>query len=80
MLLVVYRTWSSGWMVQLELWFKSCVPDSGFSAGGGRSSVEAWYTCAIDMEESLAGAVDVDVGLCVADVVKSFDWELLTVC
>ena len=32
-------------------WFKSWVPDSVFSAGGGRSSVEAWYTAALDIEE-----------------------------
>ena len=33
-------------MVQLESWFQSWVPDSVFSAGGGRGSVEAWvYLC-----------------------------------
>ena len=31
--------------------FLSWVPDSVFSAGGGRSSVEAWYTTALDIEE-----------------------------
>ena len=36
---VVYRTWASTRMVQLEGWFKSWVPDSVFSAGGGRGSV-----------------------------------------
>ena len=40
-----------------------------FSAGGGRSSVGAWYTTALDVEEVLSGVVDSDV----ADVVKSFD-------
>ena len=29
-------------MVQLEDWFRSWVPDSVFSAGSGRGSVEAW--------------------------------------
>ena len=54
-------------------WFRSWVPDSVFSAGGGRRSVEAWYTTALDIEEVLSGVVDSDVHLFVADVVKSFD-------
>ena len=57
----------------MEDWFKSWVLDSVFSAGGGRSSVEAWYTAALDIEEVLAGAVDFHVHVFVADVVKSFD-------
>ena len=60
-------------MGQLDGWFRSWVPDSVFSAGGGRSSVEAWYTTALDIEEVLSGVVDSDVHLFVADVVKSFD-------
>ena len=38
-------------MIQLEGWFKSWVPDSVFSAGGGRGSVKAWYVTALDVEE-----------------------------
>ena len=60
-------------MIQLEAWFRSWVPDSVFSAGGGRSSVEAWYTTAQDIEEVLSGIVESDVHLFVADVIKSFD-------
>ena len=70
---VVYRIWASARMGQLEDWFRSWVPDSVFSAGGGRSSVEAWYTTALDTEEVLSGVVDSDIHLFVADVVKSFD-------
>ena len=69
---VVYRIWASAGMGQLEDWFRSWVPDSVFSAGGGRSSVEAWYTTALDIEEVLSGVVDSDIHLFVADVVKSF--------
>ena len=36
-------------------------------------SVEAWDTSALDIEEVLSGAVDSDVHLLVADVIKSFD-------
>ena len=43
---IVYRVWASAGMVQLDGWFRSWVPDSVFSAGGGRGSVEAWYTSA----------------------------------
>ena len=68
---VVYRIWASTRMVQLESWFKSLVPDSVFSAGGGRGSVEAWYTSALDIEEVLSGAVDSHVHLFVADVIKA---------
>ena len=34
---LVYRVWASARMVQLDDWFLSWVPDSVFSAGGGRS-------------------------------------------
>ena len=60
-------------MKQLEGWFKSWVPSSVCSAGDGWSSVEAWYTTALDIEEVLDGAVDTHVHVFVADVVKSFD-------
>ena len=70
---VVYRIWASARMVQLESWFRSWVPDTVFSAGGGRGSVDAWYATALDIEEVLSGAVDSDVHLSVADVNASFD-------
>ena len=70
---IVYRVWASTRMVQLEEWFKSWAPDSVFGAGGGRGSVEAWYTSALDIEEFLAGATDSHIHLFVADVLKSFD-------
>ena len=69
---VVYRIQASARMGQLEDWFRSWVLDSVFSAGGGRSSVEAWYTTALDIEEVLSRVVDSDVHLFVADVGKSF--------
>ena len=72
-LAVVYRIWASARMVQLDGWFRSWVPDSVFSAGGGRGSGEAQYTAALDIEEVLSGIVDVEVHLFVADVIKSFD-------
>ena len=72
-LLVVYRIWAAARMGQLEGWFKSWVPDSVFCGGGGRGSVEAWYTSSLDIEEVLSGAADSHVRLFVADVVKSFD-------
>ena len=50
---VVYRVWASARMVQLDSWFKSWVPGSVCSAGCGRSSVDAWYTTALDIEEVL---------------------------
>ena len=70
---VAYRIWASARMKQLEDWFQSWVPSSVYSAGIGRSSVEAWFTTALDIEEVLAGADDTHVHIFVADVVKSFD-------
>ena len=52
---IVYRIWASARMGQLDGWFKSWVPDSVFGAGGGRGSVEAWYTSSLDIEEFLLG-------------------------
>ena len=61
-------------MVQLEewirSWFRSWVPDSVYSAGGGRTSVGAWYTVALDIEEVSSDAATSDIHLFVADVVK----------
>ena len=68
---VVYCIWAFARMQQLESWFQSLVLSSVY--GNGRSSVEAWYTTALDIEEVLAGSVDTHVHAFVADVVKSFD-------
>ena len=65
---VVCRIWASARVGQLEGWFRSWVPDSVFSAGSGRSSVEAWYTSAFDVEEVLTGAAESDVHFFVVDV------------
>ena len=70
---VVYRIWASARMGQLEDWFRSWVPDSVFSDGGGRGSVDVWCASALDIEEVLTGAADSHVHLFVADVVKFFD-------
>ena len=70
---VVYRVWASARTGQHEGWFGSWVPDAVFSAGGGRGSVAAWYTTALDIEEVLTGATDTAAHLFVADVIKSFD-------
>ena len=40
-------------MSQLDGWFRSWVPNSVFSAGGGRGSVEACNTSALNIEEVL---------------------------
>ena len=57
----VYLIWVTGLLL------------GSFSAGGGRSSGEAWYTTALDAEESLSGIVDSDVHIFVVDVVEYFD-------
>ena len=70
---VVYRIWASAGMLQLEPWFRGWVPSCVLSAGGGRSSVQAWFTTALDIEEVLSGIIEGDVHIFVADVIKFFD-------
>ena len=70
---VVYRLWASVMLRHLEDWLRFWLPSSVFSAGGGRSSVEAWYSTSLDVEDVLSGFSDTDVHVFVADVVKSFD-------
>ena len=59
--------------IALWLWASVGLMHPKEWSGGGRSSVEAWYTTALDLEESLSGALDSDVHIFVANVVKSFD-------
>ena len=40
-------------MGQLDGWIRSWVPDSVFSAGSGRGSVEAWYISALTLRKFL---------------------------
>ena len=48
-------------------------PQSVFSLGNGLSSVEAWFSTALDIEEVLAGTGGDQLYVVVADVNKSFD-------
>ena len=43
--------------------YLGCCSYESVSAGGGRGSVEAWYTSALDIEEVLSGATDSHVHL-----------------
>ena len=49
------------------------VPQSENSLGNGLSSVEAWYSTALDIEEVLSGVGSDQLHVMVADVIKSFD-------
>ena len=69
---VVYRLWALDRLRRSEAWVKSRVSASVFSAGGGRSSVEAWYSAAHDVAKFLSGFSETDVHVFVGDVVKSF--------
>ena len=57
----------------MDSWLRSWLPLSVFSAGGGRGSVDAWYSTALDFEEVLSGLCESHVHVFGADVVKSFD-------
>ena len=66
---VLHRSWLlSGWVI-LEI---GCLV--GFhSLYNGLSSVEAWYSTALDIEEVLSGVGSDQLHVMVADVIKSFD-------
>ena len=51
----------------------SRLGQSVFSLGNGLSSVEAWFSTALDIEEVLSGAGGDQLHVLVADVIKSLD-------
>ena len=52
---VVYRLWASLRLGHLREWVEGWLPKSGYSLGHGLSSVEAWFSTALDIEEVLSG-------------------------
>ena len=65
---VVYRLWASLRLGHLREWVEGWLPKSVYSLGNGLSSVEAWFSTALDVEDVLSGT-----GGDHADVIKSFD-------
>ena len=57
-LFVCCRWFIGCWPLSLKDRVKDLVPDSVFSLGNGVSSVEAWFSNALDVEEVLSGACD----------------------
>ena len=49
------------------------LPKSVKSLGNGLSSVEAWFSIALDIEEVLSGIGGDQLHVMVADVIESFD-------
>ena len=70
---VVYRLWTSLRLGPLREWVEGWLPTSVFSLGNGLSSVEAWFSTALDIEEVLSGTGGDQLHVMVADVIKSFD-------
>ena len=54
-------------------WVEGWLPKSVFSIGNGLSSVEAWFSTALDIEEVLSGTGGNQLHVMVGDVIKSFD-------
>ena len=54
-LLVENRLWASLRLGHLREWVEGWLPQSVFSLGNGLSSVEAWFSTALDIEEVLSG-------------------------
>ena len=70
---VVYRLWASLRLGHLRELVEGWLPKSVFSLGNGLSSVEAWFSTALDIEEVLSGTGVDQLHVMVADVIKSFD-------
>ena len=45
---VVKRLWASLWLTHLKDWVQGCIPESVISLGNGVSSVEAWFSTALE--------------------------------
>ena len=71
MLPVVYRLWASLRLGHLREWVEGWLSEAVYSLGNGLSSVEAWFSTALDIEEVLSGAGGDQLHVMVA--VKSFD-------
>ena len=54
-------------------WVEGWLPKSVYSLGNGLSSVEAWFSTALDIDEVLSGTGGDQLHVMVADVIKSFD-------
>ena len=53
---VMYRLWASLRLGQFREWVDGWLLGSLFSLGNGLSSVEAWFSTALDIEEVLSGS------------------------
>ena len=71
--MVVHRLWDSLRHGHLREWVVGWLPQSVFSPGNGLSSVEAWFSTALDVEEVLSGTGGDQLHVMVADFSKSFD-------
>ena len=65
--------WASLPLGHLREWVEGWLPESVFCLGNGLSSVEAWFSAALDIEEVLFGTGGDQLHVMVVDVNKSFD-------
>ena len=70
---VVCRLWASLRLGHLREWVEGWLPKSVYRLGNGLSSVEAWFSTALDIEEVLSGTGGDQLHVTVADVIKSLD-------
>ena len=68
----MYRLWASLRLGHLQEWVEGWLPESVFSLGNGLSSVEDWFSTALDIEEVLPRTGGDQLHVMVADVIKSF--------
>ena len=75
MLPVVYRLWASLRLGHLREWVEEWLLQSVFRLGNGLSSIEAWFSTSLDIEEVLSGTGGGQLHVMVAVVIKSFDFD-----
>ena len=67
------RLWASLRLTHLRDGVQGWIPQSVVSHGNGVSSVEAWFSTALDIEDFSSGAGGDQLHVMVADVTRSFD-------
>ena len=66
---VVYTLWASLRLGHLREWVEGWLSKCVYSLGNGLSSVEAWFSTALDFEEVVSGTGGDQLHVMVADVI-----------
>ena len=71
--LIVYQLWASFQWSHLQDWVKGWVPVLVFSLGNRASSVDAWFSSAVEIDEVLSEASVNQLHVLVFNIILSFE-------